>query len=215
MKDLPLFPLDTVLFPGMPLALHIFEDRYKMMIGLCLERRQPFGVVLIKQGKEAYGSLVEPHLIGCTARITQVERLGQGRMNIGAVGRRRFRILSLKRDLPYLVGEAVEYPLLGDSEGVESAAERLRSWVVRYMVELARIEKAEYDSTLLPEEPIPFAYMAAGLLRISSLQKQTLLAAVTADELFGDLQTHYRREVAFLKKIEEQPVRDQGLFSLN
>ncbi len=215
MNDLPLFPLDTVLFPGMPLSLHIFEDRYKLMIGMCLERRQPFGVVLIKEGAEALGPLAEPHLVGCTARITQVERLGQGRMNIGAVGRRRFRILSINRDLPYLVGNAAYYPLQSDTPGIESAAAKLRPWVVRYMDELAQIEGSEFDPLRLPEEPIQLAYIAASILRIPSNQKQAFLTAVSADELLDSLRWHYRREVAFLKVMVEQPITDQGPFSLN
>ena len=55
MIELPLFPLNTVLFPGMPLGLHIFEDRYKLMIGQCVQERRPFGVVLIRSGQEALG----------------------------------------------------------------------------------------------------------------------------------------------------------------
>jgi Lon protease-like protein len=58
MFELPLFPLNTVLFPGMPLTLHIFEDRYKRMIRTCLKTRQPFGVVLVRHGQEAFGPLV-------------------------------------------------------------------------------------------------------------------------------------------------------------
>jgi len=215
MKDLPLFPLDAVLFPGMPLALHIFEDRYKLMIGMCLERRQPFGVVLIKEGAEALGPMAEPHLIGCTARITQVERLGQGRMTIGAVGRHRFRILSIYRDLPYLVGNTAYYPLQSDTPGIELAAAKLRPWVVRYMDELARIESSEFDPLGLPEEPVQLAYMAASLLRIPAIQKQAFLTAVAADELLDSLRWHFRREVAFLKVMVEQRVKDQGPFSMN
>lgn len=215
MFDLPLFPLDTVLFPGMPLPLRIFEDRYKIMIGLCLERRQPFGVVLIKEGIEALGPLAEPYLVGCTARITQVERLGQGRMNIGAIGRRRFRILSINRDLPYLVGNATYYPLSSEEAGTNSAAGKLRPWVIRYMEELSKIEGSDFDPLQIPENPISLAYTAATLLRIPANQKQAFLAALAANELLNDLRKHYRREVAFLKVMIEQRVTDQGPFSLN
>ena len=86
MFELPLFPLNTVLFPGMPLPLHIFEDRYKQMINNCLEEKEPFGVVLIRNGKEALGPLAQPHSIGCTARIVEVQKLSDGRMNITSVG---------------------------------------------------------------------------------------------------------------------------------
>ena len=60
MLELPLFPLNTVLFPGMPLNLHIFEERYKRMMQACIESSKPFGVVLIKQGLEAHGPLADP-----------------------------------------------------------------------------------------------------------------------------------------------------------
>src|SRR5512147_2655499 len=92
MYELPLFPLNTVLFPGMPISLHIFEPRYKLMIEQCIQIAQPFGVVLIREGVEALGPSAEPHQIGCSAQITQVERLEDGRMNIVAVGVERFQI---------------------------------------------------------------------------------------------------------------------------
>jgi Lon protease-like protein len=136
-------------------------------------------------------------------------------MNIGAIGRRRFRILSINRDLPYLVGEAVNYPLASDAPGSEIAASRLRPWVIRYMDELSRIEGTDFDPLQLPEDPIPFAYKAAILLRIPSNQKQSFLTALSAQELLDDLRRHYRREVAFLKMMIEQRVTDQGPFSLN
>ncbi len=230
MYELPLFPLNTVLFPGMPLSLHIFEDRYKVMIGICLERRQPFGAVLIRQGDEAFGPLAEPHLVGCTAQITQVKRLGQGRMNIGAIGRHRFRILSMSRDKPYLVGEVVNYPLSGNESsgkkatgnessgtesGINTAANRLRHWVARYMDELSKIEGADFDPLQLPDEPVGLAYLAAALLHIPEHEKQMFLTSVSTFELLRDLRSIYRREVAFLKMMIEHKVTDQEFFSLN
>ena len=81
MYELPLFPLNTVLFPGMPIKLHIFEERYKLMISRCYTEGQPFGVALIKSGNEV-GRKAEPFLVGCTAVITELEPLPDGRMNI-------------------------------------------------------------------------------------------------------------------------------------
>jgi uncharacterized protein len=95
MFELPLFPLNTVLFPGMPIQLYIFEQRYKEMIHDCLKSSQPFGVVLIRNGKEANSHLAEPHYVGCSARILDVEPLEEGRMNLVALGQQRFRILEL------------------------------------------------------------------------------------------------------------------------
>src|SRR5688572_13111983 len=88
MFELPLFPLNTVLFPGMPLRLHIFEERYKLMIERCYSSGAPFGGTLIRKGGEVGGG-ADPFLIGCTALITEIEPLNDGRMNIVAVGHER------------------------------------------------------------------------------------------------------------------------------
>jgi len=69
--ELPLFPLNTVLFPGATLPLHVFEERYKQMINQCLESRSPFGVLLIRSGNEV-GTPTEPFEVGTTASIAHV-----------------------------------------------------------------------------------------------------------------------------------------------
>lgn len=224
MFELPLFPLNTVLFPGMPLALHIFEDRYKLMIGKCLQERRPFGVVLIRQGSEALGPLPEPNTIGCTAFISQVERLHRGRMNIGVIGQRRFRIVSLDTDLPYLRGQVEYYPLQEDDlRGQKALAAQLRPWVVRYLSHLSRLGSETLPAEDLPDEPVPLAYASATLLQVSAKQKQALLGIESAIALLSKLRTIYRSEIAILKAIgqvpgpelEDDPNRDKSAFSLN
>jgi len=93
MRELPLFPLNSVLFPGLALHLHIFEERYKRMIEYCIAQDQSFGVVLIKRGMEALGPIAEPYSIGCSARIHNIQKLDQGKMNIIIIGEERFKIL--------------------------------------------------------------------------------------------------------------------------
>jgi len=224
MFELPLFPLNTVLFPGIPLVLHIFEDRYKLMIGKCLQERRPFGVVLIRKGAETLGPLPEPNTIGCTAFISQVERLQQGRMNIGAIGQRRFRIVSLDTDLPYLRGQVEYYPLLEDDPGAQEAlAGRLRPWVVRYLDNLSRLGDETFSAEDLPDEPVPLAYSAAAMLQFSARQKQELLSIEKATTLLAELRKSYRSEISILKAIgqlpgpemDQDPDRDQSPFSLN
>jgi len=101
--ELRLFPLQTVLFPGMRMPLHIFEERYKLMIRECIEGDVPFGVLLIRSGEEA-GAV--PCDFGTTARILQVQYLDDGRMNIFAIGEQRFRVSAYDTSRPYLLGEA-------------------------------------------------------------------------------------------------------------
>ncbi|MFL5806657.1 MAG: LON peptidase substrate-binding domain-containing protein, partial [Roseiflexaceae bacterium] len=88
---LPLFPLDMVLFPGAPITLRIFEERYRLMIGRCLEQSGPFGVVLIREGPEVGGEAI-PHSVGTTAVISDSVRLDDERYYLTAVGQRRFRV---------------------------------------------------------------------------------------------------------------------------
>jgi Lon protease-like protein len=102
--DVRLFPLQTVLFPGMRLPLHVFEERYKLMVRECIEEDAPFGVVLIRSGSEV-GSGAVPHGVGTTARIVQVEYLDEGKMNLFTMGERRFRIVTINTTSPYLRAE--------------------------------------------------------------------------------------------------------------
>jgi Lon protease-like protein len=106
MERLRLFPLRTVLFPGMPLALQVFEERYRTLVAECLEHDKPFGVALIKDGPEVGGN-ARPHSMGTTARIRRVAPTRDGRLALEAVGERRFQTFD---DLAYLSAE-VEYPV--------------------------------------------------------------------------------------------------------
>ena len=216
MYELPLFPLNTVLFPGMPLKLHIFEERYKLMISHCYTEGQPFGVALIKSGSEV-GSKAEPFLVGCTAVITELEPLPDGRMNIVAVGKDRFTAHSFKYDEPYLVGMVETFPLSEqEPESLESTGRSLRPWVQRYLQTLAEASETKFDFQQLPGDPLQLAYLASFLLNVPSEQKQDLLAIASADELMGRLRNIYRREVTLLDAmLKPMTGEDAGVFSSN
>lgn len=219
MVELPLFPLNTVLFPGVPISLHIFEERYKEMIEMCLASHTPFGVVLSRGELDGYSLEAEPNLTGTSAQITQVERLPDGRMNILAVGLERFQVVSLRYDHPYLMGAVVPYPITGeDTFAAERASDSLRPWVERYLeiLSLAADEDIEFDATQLPDDPLALGYLAAALVQIPSEQKQELLDAPEATTLLHDVRTIYTREVPLLQRMleaEEAPM--MGSFSLN
>jgi ATP-dependent Lon protease len=107
-EQLPLFPLGTVLTPGMSLTLHVFEPRYQQLVADLLNEQEPqapeFGVVALRAGWEV-GELQDVHQVGTTARITDVLPLPDGRCNIAAVGERRFVLEGLDTvSRPYLVG---------------------------------------------------------------------------------------------------------------
>jgi Lon protease-like protein len=216
MYDLPVFPLNTVLFPGMPLKLHIFEERYKLMINRCYQSGQPFGVALIKSGQEV-GGRAEPFLVGCTAIITEMEPLPGGRMNIVAVGRERFMAHSFKYDQPYLVAE-VETLELSHTEAdlLNSTSRSLRPWVQHYLQTLADATETKFDIQQLPDDPLQLAYLASSLLNVPIEQKQDLLNIENADEFINNLRIIYRREVTLLDAmLAPDPIEDSGVFSAN
>jgi uncharacterized protein len=88
---IPLFPLHTVLFPGGPLPLRIFETRYTDMVRRCMREQLPFGVILIQEGEEA-GEVATTAAVGCSARIADFGTLEDGLLGISCVGERRFRV---------------------------------------------------------------------------------------------------------------------------
>jgi Lon protease-like protein len=185
----------------MPVHLHIFEERYKRMIGRCLEERIPFGVVLIQSGAEVqgFGPSAQPHAVGCTAIITQMQPVGDGRMNIVAVGHERFRIDAHYNDEPYLTGDIEVLPLFGrDTPEIVTMARELGGWLHRYLQILERIEKTQFEMGNIPKDPISLSYLAASVIRLEAIEKQNLLAESDAARLVGILLSLYKREVVLL-----------------
>ena len=111
--ELRLFPLHTVLFPGMPIPLNVFEPRYLQLVRECTESGEPFGIALIREGPEV-GGPADPHAVGTTARIEQAAPGALRAVQLLARGERRVRLLALHRDRPYLWADAEE---LGDAPG--------------------------------------------------------------------------------------------------
>jgi Lon protease-like protein len=109
---LPLFPLNVVLFPHMALPLHIFEPRYRQMIGDCLEEGHSFGVVAIREGSET--GPATPYDVGTLAKIVRIDRLDDGRMNLLVMGASRFEIVQTADDRSYLRGQIRLIPEAGD-----------------------------------------------------------------------------------------------------
>ena len=118
-RRIPLFPLGLVLFPGRRLPLHIFEERYKLMIARCVQSQDPFGIVL--DSGEGIAT------IGCTANILQIVKTYEdGRMDMVTSGESVYRILELNNDEPYLQGE-IEMLADDPQPGSAAAAKELRA----------------------------------------------------------------------------------------
>jgi len=179
---LPIFPLKTVLFPGVPMPLHIFEEHYRRMINECLAENKSFGVVLIKKGQET-GPPAVPFEIGTEAKISRAERLDDGQLNILAIGLRRFRIQKLLEPAPYL---SAEVTFLQDEDGNREQAlltDQILRLVLLDFIQLTSIFTLvpvyPFD---LPSDPARFSYLAAHLLNLPAKTKQKLLEASTVEE---------------------------------
>ena len=180
MEELRLFPLNTILFPGMPLPLRIFEERYKLMIGECLDTEQPFGVVLIKEGPEV-GGPAAVYNVGVTARIDEVEHYEEGRMSISTMGEKRFRIVEIIQDVPYMKG-SVEYmpedPGPDEEDHYPQAADMFGAYI-RLLGSLGGGWLVEVE---IPEEPLSLSYTIAHYLDLPRIAKQRLLEIPTPGE---------------------------------
>lgn len=200
MVELPLFPLNTVLFPGMQLKLHIFEDRYKMMMNACIEAEKPFGVVLIRKGREALGPIAVPHEVGCSARVTEVQRLPFNRLNILATGQRRFRIKAISKRNPYLLGDVQFFSLREDMPTlIHNYGKLLRPLLIHYLNLLSSAEEIEFDPDQIPHSPKSLAQIASILLQAENAQKQELLSLERLSSLLRQLVEIYRLETMLLK----------------
>lgn len=138
--QVPLFPLHTVLAPGIAMPLHVFEDRYRAMVRRCIEASAPFGVVLIREGSEVAppdGGNQELSIagIGTFAEIREASRYADGRWDLLVVGTSRFLVLEVHADRePYLVAEVDPYPdEPGDPDALEALAGRVTRRFVDYL----------------------------------------------------------------------------------
>ena len=150
MALLPLFPLEVVLLPGTPLPLHIFEPRYKEMIGECLANDAPFGVVrALEEG------IAE---VGCTAEIVTVtKQYPDGRLDLIAEGRKRFEVLEVNEERSFLRAEVLLVP---DEAGNPVQEERVRA--IQLHLEILSLAGAVQDLSAADQNQLSF-YLAGSL----------------------------------------------------
>jgi Lon protease-like protein len=207
--SLPLFPLGTVLFPGVVLPLHIFEERYRGMILDLLaapETSRSFGVIGIREGREVgIGAASQLHTIGCAAELRRVEALPDGRFHVLAIGRRRFRLISLDtgRDLVRADVALLDEPT---GDGAAMAARRTAAAFLGYYRALLAAQGIdEVDQPELPSDPTALSYALADAVLVDDDEKQRLLEAPsTADRLAAEL-VLLQRETALIGGLGLRP----------
>jgi uncharacterized protein len=222
---LPVFPLGTVLFPGLVLPLHIFEERYRTLVRELVastdDGPQEFGVVTLRRGLEAQTATEadagqpaadetpvtadQLYEVGCTAELRQVTELPDGRFDIVTVGRRRFKLLSVEHGTtPYLTAE-VEW--LPDSEVADETARLLAPRVLaafRTYLDLLRPDSEVLDQ--VPDDPTVLSHLVAASAQLTTDERHLLLAAPnTATRLRTELKL-LKREAGLLARVRAVPV---------
>ena len=179
--NLPLFPLNVVLFPGNILPLHIFEERYRTMIHECLQEDSEFGIILAKGGRV----IGDSYSIGTAVKIIDSDIMEDGRMNIMTVGQYRFEVQEITCQTPYL--EALVDPI---STNLPIDPTRLQALISRAS-ELCETYENLLSETVtdwevpksLPERPFHLACHIATRLQITLIEKQRLLEIFSVDQM--------------------------------
>jgi len=215
-EEIPLFPLNTVLFPGMPLPLHIFEPRYREMISYCSEAEREFGVLLIREGSEV-GSPATPFEVGTLAKIVGVDKLPDGRMNIVTVGTQRFHVVSISGDKrSYIVGDVEPFE---DDDAEEPAAAELGDAVGQLLKRYSALVQAALEQELtplqVPADPEDLSYLVGGTLRIQNRERQKLLETRSTIKRLELEKEILARESQTLEEFIEQRKGGLGPFSRN
>src|SRR6476646_9997550 len=177
-KTMPLFPLGTVLYPGLVLPLHIFEERYRQLVRDLLEGPEPqeFGVIAIRKDRETGVDGVSAlYEIGCTATLRQVARHDDGRFDVAAVG---------------FAAQAVTRSFRG------------------YLDALATQGAARIDVPDLPDEPVLLSYLVAASMIVDLSDRQVMLAEPDAASRLAAERTLLARETRILRTLTSTPATD-------
>ena len=216
-RTLPLFPLNTVLFPGAPASLQIFEQRYREMLRDCMAGDRRFGIVLITSGKETGASAV-PHRVGTVARITSIGAPRRGAIPVEAIGEERFEILAEDRVRPYLSATVATI----QDDPTDTASDELtgiaHSATARYLGAMLASRGVHATDASIPDDPTELSFyigsimgnaetrMLQKILEIRRLNDRLKAGmALMADEL-DQLQSTFMRS---------GPGKEKALFSTN
>ncbi|MGI8925235.1 MAG: LON peptidase substrate-binding domain-containing protein [Tepidiformaceae bacterium] len=216
--EIPLFPLRTVLFPGMALPLRIFEERYKAMVRELIAGGGAFGVVLIREGQEVGGGAL-PHSVGTTAVIEQCQELEGGRYVLAARGMQRFRLIAMQppRPYPYGVVELIDDGQVVDDPPLRHALETVRTTFPAYFRLALSLTDQWARGLKLPYAPHELVNFLAPWIQVDEEVKQNLLEAESAmervaqlAEVLDDLLTRTGQDVSAYRRR-----KFQGLGAMN
>jgi uncharacterized protein len=210
---LPLFPLSTVLFPGMRLPLHIFEERYRLLVAHLQAQPEPqrFGVIAIRKGREAGAEgITALYEVGCVAAVRQITPHADGRFDLATVGTERFRLTRVDDSLPYFQGEIEplkDESAPGTGEAEAFAVSRVQAGFRAYLSALA--DRGGVISVAdLPDEPLLLSYVVGAAMIIDLPERQSLLAAPAALDRLRLERSLLVREAGMLRATTSRPAPD-------
>ena len=198
-RTLPLFPLNTVLFPNASMPLQIFEERYKLMLKDCLNADSKLGVVLIKTGSEV-GEPAEPHSTGTVARIVQANEIDGGRFFVSVTGQQRFHITEITQYRPYISAEVEVLEEDQDAWLPHTEMDGIRQAVTDYARLVTGLTGGWVRRARGPSDPVALSYHIAGMLQVDMAEKQTLLEEQTAAKRLESELDILRRDSETLRK---------------
>jgi uncharacterized protein len=211
-EPLPLFPLGTVLYPGLLLPLHIFEERYRQLVRDLLEGPRPrrFGVIAIRKGRETGADSVSAlYEIGCIANVRQVREHEDGRFDLVAIGTQRFRLAELHESRPYPHGEVNLVPdEVGDEAAAALSVQAVQESFLDYLGALAKRGVTQVSSPDLPDEPVLLSYLVAASMIVDLSDRQALLAEPDAAGRLAAERTLLSRETTLLRSLTSTPAPD-------
>ncbi len=209
---LPLFPLGSVLYPGLVLPLHIFEYRYRQLVADLLDGPEPreFGVIAIRHGRETgVDGVSSLYDAGCTAVLQRAERYDDGRYDLVTVGGQRFRLLGLGEPAPYFTGDVELLPdAVGDTDEAAVVVPAVQKAFRSYLEVIAERGGTQITVPDLPDEPLLLSYLVAAAVVVDLPVKQRLLEETDARRRLVAERALLAREMQLLKSVPATPATD-------
>jgi len=216
-EQLPIFPLNTVMFPGVSVPLHVFEDRYRALVHHLLtisdKSMRLFGIVAIREGYEVGEprptSVHSVHRVGCVVQMTSVEPYEDGRFDIEVVGRHRLRLDGLDTSGQFLVGDVETLPER-TAKGRDAAAEAARTYEVfeEYRRRLSTMRGGDVLDGDLPKDPEYLSYSLAATCLLTLQERQQLLEASTPLDRLVMLRHALIEEMRAMRAIPSLPATE-------
>ena len=212
MTQVPLFPLNAVVFPGVVTPLHIFEERYRALVRELLEIEtvfdRVFGIIAIREGYEVGDhGMQSAHRVGTLVQLTEAEAYDDGRFDIEVIGRQRLRVLESDNSGPFLRGEV---ELLADVDEPQAVGEAQASLTTfeRYRERLSELRGGPVLAGEMPHDPAYLSYALASTCLLTLPQRQQLLEAETASERLGMLRRTLHEEMRAMRAVPSLPATE-------